>query len=220
MEYKYINEIQHDKRFGIIMPIHFDSLKSISVKDFPTEEIIGEVNHFLFQNGSPDYIWLRIPNDQYIFHGLKFLINLIKKAHPNQKIGTYVNCSILCNKLAQKGLLECDFIAVNINSIEPSNFGRVNPCCVDLSLEELLDGMARFKRTYKGHLGIYIMFFRGINDNVDNLKSLKNFLFDIKPDYISIGNYIGKGFEPISEGFKRTLEKSFDKVPFDVIFIF
>ncbi|MFW9937417.1 MAG: hypothetical protein ACFFD5_07190 [Candidatus Thorarchaeota archaeon] len=220
MEYKYLNEIQNDNQFGIIVPVHFNSLKLISAKDFPTEDIFREINHFIFQNGNPDYLWLKIPSDPYLFHQVKFLIQLIKKEYPDQKIGTYINCSILCNEIAQKGLLEYDFIAVNINSIEPSNFGKVNPSCADLSLEDLLEGMVRFKKDYNGHLGIYTIFFSGINDNIDNIDSLKNFLLEIKPDYLSIGNYIGKGFEPVSNGFKKILEENFGNVPFDVILTF
>jgi len=220
MEYKYISEIQHDSWFGLVAPIHLNSFKSISVKDFPTEEIFREINHFIFQNGNPDYLWFKIPNDPHIFHKIKLLIKVIKKYYPDQKIGTYINCSILCNEIAKKELLDFDFIAVNINSIEPSNYLKVNPYCIDIGLKDLLEGMVGFKKSYNGHLGIYTMFFSGINDDIDNIKSLKDFLIDIKPDYISIGNYVGKGFKPVSEEFKTTLKKSFDKVPFDVIFIF
>lgn len=220
MEYKFISEIQHDNRFGIVVPVHFDSIKSNSAKFFPTEEIFREINHFIFQNGNPDYIWLRIPNNPYLFYGIKFLIKLIKKYHLNQKIGAYINCSLICNEKIQKDLFDLDFIAVNINSIEPSNFLKVNPCCVDISLDELLEGTMRFKKNYKGHLGIYTMFFNGVNDNIDNINSLKRFLLKIMPDYISIGDYTDKGYNPISNEFKEILEACFRDAPYDVIFTF
>ena len=220
MEYKYLAKSEHTYRFGLVVPVQFDLQELYSVKDFPLEEIIREIDHFVFQNGNPDYIWLKIPNNLKLINGIKFLIKLIKKSNPYQKIGAYINCSIVCKKIAQKGLVDCDFIAININSIEPSNYGKVNPSCANLSLDELLEGMIEFNRNYKGHLGIYTMFFSGINDNIKSINSLKNFLLEIMPDYISIGNYTGKGFEPISIEFKKTLEENFEDVPFEVIYTF
>jgi len=207
-------------RFGTVLPVKYNVQNESYSNLFPTEEIFTEIKHFLYENEAPDYIWLTTPTSLILYPGFSVLVGLIKQLNPKQKIGTYLNCALICREEIQRDLSKYDFIAINLNSIESSNFLRINPYCEDVSLEAVLEGLRNLKKTFKGQLAIYTMFFKGINDNISSITSLKKFLLDIMPEYISIGTYTGKGFDPISNGFKKTLDTSFKDLPFDIDFTF
>jgi len=211
---------QITQRFGTVLPVKYKVPDGSHLDFFPYKEIFTEIKHFIYENEVPDYIWLTTPTSPILYPGFKVLMGLIKQLNPKQKIGIYLNCALICREDIQNDLLSYDFIAINLNSIEPSNFLRINPCCEDVSLKAVLEGLRNFKKKFKGQLAIYTMFFKGINDNVSSITSLKKFFLDIMPEYISIGTYSGRGFDPISNGFKKTLDTSFKDLPFDVDFTF
>jgi wyosine [tRNA(Phe)-imidazoG37] synthetase (radical SAM superfamily) len=85
---------------------------------------------------------------------------------------------------------------------------------------DVLKGIKEFKKEFKGKLGIYTMFLNGVNDNMKNVEDLKIFLLKVLPDHYSVSNYTLNGFRPVSDDFKKELEKALRYLPFKVNYTF
>ena len=219
MEYKFIKQVQDTQKLGKILPIDFDS-QNLNQTNL-AREIFIEIQNYIESNIKPDYIWLKGIGDPSYYVKIKELIKLIKEKYPAQKIGLNLNCAVFQYAKLRKNLIESDFIAINLNSLDPYNFAEINNCHECENPMEILKGIKEFSRLFKGHsLGIYTLLLKGINDNPRNIQNLKHFLLDVKPDHYSISNYTFNGFEPISDEFKTYLKEVLKDLPFEVIYVF
>ncbi len=64
------------------------------------------------------------------------------------------------------------------------------------------------------------MFLKGVNDKLENVEDLKIFLLKVRPDYYSVSNYTLNGYRPVSNNFKKEVEKSLKYLPFKVNYMF
>jgi wyosine [tRNA(Phe)-imidazoG37] synthetase (radical SAM superfamily) len=215
---KYLQEVKISPKYGKLLPINFNpyNLKSVSV--YPAEEIFYDIKSHILNCGSPDYIWLKAPNDLSIYPGLRRLIKLIKLEFPVQKIGLYTNSMLFQSREAREDFQECDLIATNLNSIDSHSFKSVCGCKEPVSLEDVKEGIKEFSKQFEGEIFIYTMFFKGTNDTVSCVKELKDFLLEILPDSLSIGEYAEGSFEPLSKEFKKYLRESFNDAPFNIYY--
>lgn len=220
MGYKYLQKIKISPKFGSLLPIDFNPYKLRSIQAYPAEDIYFEIKTFILNSGSPDYIWLNAPGDFSLYAGLRRLIKLIHLEYPDQKIGIYANSTLFQRKDIQDDLLECDLIAINLNSMNESNFSKLCACNEPVKLSDVKEGIKEFSKVFRGHLFIYTLFLKGVNDTVENVRELKDFLIEIHPTSFSIGEYLEGGFDPISPDFKSHLKQSFQDLPFDISFKF
>lgn len=218
--YIYIKEIQSSPKFGNILQIDFKFNKGYQIQFYPADEIFSEIKDYLAKKKSPDYIWLKGINDISLFLGFKRLLKMIKETFPNQKIGVYVNCSLLQHEKVRRQLTSCNLIVINLNSINPLNFHKCCMCNKDASVQDILKGIRVFRKDFKGHFSIYTMFLKDINDNLEDVVELKNFLLDIKPDHFSVNIFTGGDFEPVSDKFKEKVKDILSNLPFKVSFTF
>ena len=215
---KYLQQIKLSPKYGRLLPINFNPYNLKSVNVYPAEEIFYDIKSHILNCGSPDYIWLKSPNELSLYSGLKRLIKLIKIEFPTQKIGLYTNSILFQSKDAREDFQECDLIAINLNSIDPHSFRSVCCCKESVNLEDVKEGIKEFSDHFDGEIFIYTMFFKGTNDTVSCVKELKDFLLEILPDSLSIGEYAEGSFEPLSEEFKKYLKASFNDAPFNIYY--
>jgi wyosine [tRNA(Phe)-imidazoG37] synthetase (radical SAM superfamily) len=215
---KYLQPVKISPKYGRLLPINFNPYNLKSVNVYPAEEIFYDIKSHIQNCGFPDYIWLKAPNEFSLYPGLKRLIKLIKLEFPTQKIGLYTNSILFQSKDAREDFQECDLIAINLNSIDPHSFKSV--CCSKepVSLNDVKQGIKEFSDQFEGEIFIYTMFFKGTNDTISCVTELKDFLLDILPDSLSIGEYAERSFEPLSEEFKKYLKTSFNDVPFNIFY--
>lgn len=187
---------------------------------YPADEIYAEINDFFIKKNSPDYVWLKGINDKSLILGFQRLLNMIKGTFPNQKIGVYINASLLTEDHIRKALLICDLVVINLNSVIPAHFYKSCICQKDSDIQEILNGIRTFKKEYKGYFSIYTMFLRGINDNVKDLINLKNYITQVKPDHFSVNIFKGNGFQPVSDAFKVQIKNILQEIPLNVSFTF
>ncbi|MBY9004480.1 MAG: hypothetical protein KGD73_10945, partial [Candidatus Lokiarchaeota archaeon] len=114
----------------------------------------------------------------------------------------------------------CDLLAINLNSMDESNFSKLCACNEPVELKDVKNGIKEFAKDFQGHLFIYTLFLKGVNDTVENVRDLKDFLIEIQPNSFSIGEYLEGGFESISKEFKEYIKESFQDAPFDISFKF
>jgi wyosine [tRNA(Phe)-imidazoG37] synthetase (radical SAM superfamily) len=107
-----------------------------------------------------------------------------------------------------------------LNSMDESNFSKVCACNEPVKLNDVKKGIRDFARDFQGYLFVYTMFLNGVNDTVENVTELKDFIIEIRPHSFSIGEYTEGGFGPISREFKNYIKESFNDMPFEISFNF
>ena len=220
MEYRYVKAFEFNLNFGTLLSVDFSSSNDGSDLINATEEIFNEIRDCINTRGFPSLIWLKGITEAVNPSKFKLITKMIKKAYPKQKIGIYLNCGIFQDEDIRNIFYDCDLVAINLNTADYFQFSKINKCPEAINYMDVLEGIIEFSRKYKGKLGIYTMFLKGINDNISNVEKLKDLLLKVMPDYYSVSNYTLDGFEPVSKDFQDDLKKRLEKLPFNVIYMF
>lgn len=220
MDYKFIKTLEFNFNYGTIVAVDFSSFYDEANLININEEIISEIKDCVKNQGIPDLIWFKGIGDSIKYSNSKEIIEMIKQAYPYQKIGVYLNCAIFEDEIIREDFYGCDLVAINLNSVDPLNFTKINKCPESTKPIEVLEGIKEFSNHFKGKLGIYTMFLSSINDNIKNIEGLRKFLLEVMPDYYSISNYTLDGFKPVSDEFKKLLEEILKDLPFKVVYMF
>jgi len=220
MDYRFVKAFEFNYNFGTLLSVDFSSYNEGSDLINLTEEIFYEIRDCIHNRGTPSLIWFKGISDTVNHSNFQLITKMIKTVYPDQKIGVYLNCGIFQDIEVRNVFNGCDLVAINLNTVDDFHFSKINKCPDSLDPKELLEGILKFSKKFKGKLGIYTMFLKGINDNVRTVEKLKEFLLTVKPDHFSISNYTLDGFEPVSEEFKEILKKKLANLPFKVIYMF
>ncbi len=220
MEYRFVKTFEFNFNFGTLLSVDLGTYHESDNLMNSTEEIFNEIKDCVINRGIPELIWFKGIGDSLKHVNSKKIINLIKKEYSHQQIGIYLNCALFEDQEVRKEFYDCDVVAINLNSVNPEDFPKINKCPQFVSPLDVLKGIADFRKEYKGKLGIYSMFLKGVNDNIRNVESLKDFLLKIMPDHYSVSNYTLNGFKPVSDKFKQDLQEILRYVPFKVIYTF
>jgi len=220
MEYRYVKAFEFNFTFGTLLSVDFSSSNDTSDLINTTEDIFNEISDCIKVRGLPSLIWFKGINDNIKPSKFKLITKMIKKVYPKQKIGIYSNCGVFQDKEIRNVFYDCDLVAINLNTVDYFQFSNINKCSKSINSTDVLEGIIEFSKNYNGKLGIYTMFLKGINDNVENVVKLKEFLFKVMPDHYSVSNYTLDGFEPVSKEFKENLKEILENLPFNVIYMF
>ncbi|NVM36627.1 MAG: hypothetical protein HWN81_13610 [Candidatus Lokiarchaeota archaeon] len=220
MEYRLVKRIKLNFDSGVLLSIDFNLCRESNDLSKVTEEIINEIKDNIKNKGFPDYLWFRGIGNSLKYSSCKNIIDAIKEIYPHQKIGMYLNCELFQEEKLRNDFYKSDLVAINLNSIDSVDFSKINKCSNQVNSFDVLEGIKEFRKRFKGNLGIYTLFLRGINDNMKTIEQLKSFLLEIMPDHFSVSNYILDNFEPISEEFKKKIKEIFRYLPFKVIYMF
>jgi len=220
IQYKYLKKLEISSQFGKILPIDIDPRDNFSINR--NDEIIDELKNYIAKKEEPDYLWLNLRSNSEFYREFNNLISKIKNIFLNLKIGAYANSLLFQYEEIPKSLSSCDVIAINLNCVSS---GKCSKICVfneneKLTSQKMLNGIRDFKKNFNGYLSIYTILLGGINDSVEDIKALRDFISELKPDQITLGELKGKAYKSISEEFKSFVENYFSDLPFDVSFNF
>ena len=220
IQYKYLKKMEISSQFGKILPIDLEPRDNFSVNR--NDEIIYELKNYIVKKEEPDYLWLNLRSNSELYREFNNLISKIKEEFPNLKIGAYANSLLFQYEEIPKSLSLCDVIAINLNCVSAEKCSKIYIFNEDekLTSQKMLDGIRGFKKNFRGYLSIYTILLGGINDTVEDIKALRDFISELKPDQLSLGELTGKAYKSISEEFKSFAKSYFSDLPFEVSFNF
>ncbi|MFW9829123.1 MAG: hypothetical protein ACFFEY_16215 [Candidatus Thorarchaeota archaeon] len=218
--YRFVKAFEFNFNFGTLISVDFSSCCENSESNNITEAMFDEIIDYVEKKGIPNIFWFKGINESVVINNFETIIKMIREIYPNQKIGVYLNCGIFQDEEIINVFYECDLVAINLNTVEGIQFSKINKCPDSINPFEVLKKILDFSKNFKGQLGIYTMFLKGINDTMTNVKNLKDFLLQVKPDHFSISNYTLDGFKPVSKEFQEEIKKILNDLPFKVIFMF
>jgi len=149
-------------------------------------EIITELNDFFKNNPKPDYITFSGAGEPTLNIHIGKVIDYIKSNFKNIPIAVLTNGSLLNNKQVQKELLNADLILPSLDAATDIAFKKIDRPSNALKIEDYINGLIEFSKMFTGDLWLEIMILPGFNDDIENLRLLKEAIIKIKPKKIQL----------------------------------
>ncbi|MFW6040558.1 MAG: radical SAM protein [Thermoplasmatota archaeon] len=119
-------------------------------------------------------------------------INIEDKIESVKKMGYRVavisNASLIWDEGVRAELTKADWVSLKLDAVTPGIWKRINRPHRSLDLDQILEGIHDFSKTFKGRLNTETMMVKGLNDTTDEIKKIADEISDINADksYISI----------------------------------
>ena len=104
------------------------------------------------------------------------------------KVAVITNGSLFWREDVRQSLNKADWVSLKVDAFSEDIWHRVNRPHKLPKLETILKGMLKFAQTFDGELTTETMLVRGVNDDLDEIKRIAEFLAVLKPAraYIAI----------------------------------
>ncbi|MDP2941165.1 MAG: radical SAM protein [Candidatus Omnitrophota bacterium] len=115
------------------------------------------------------------------------LIAEIKKITPIA-VAVITNGSLLSDPQARQDLLRADLVVPSLDAAEEAAFARIDRPHPQIKLEQVIDGLAAFRKEFRGKIWLEVMLVAGVNDAPAQIKKLKEVIDKINPDKIQLNS--------------------------------
>jgi len=208
MKKQYLGAIIDHPLLGTTLPVDFNPLKTCSFncyycslgkttkmtmdreEFYPFQEIFQEIDTYLQQNENPDFLFLTGSGEPALYSKFGDLARKIKGKYPSIQTTAYSNASLLNDPGVRKDFCECDIMQFNLNAVRAEEFSQINRHHSNVKIEDVLDGLKKFKAEFKKPIWIHTIFVDNFNISEENIIGLRNFIADFNPD-----KYIIRKFE-------------------------
>ena len=158
---------------------------SVSRKEFYSpDEIFKEVSSKVktLQNSGEkiDYISFVPDGEPTLDINLGKEIDLLKPL--GIKIAVITNSSLLWDEDVRKDLMIADWVSIKIDTIDKKIWRKIDRPNGKLDFQKILSGIKTFASSFKGVMVTETMLVKGVNDNVESIKSTVEFIKQLNPD--------------------------------------
>jgi len=146
----------------------------------PTEEVLGELKEF--PQGKADFLTFSGKGEPTL---AKNIGEVIKGAGNirKEKIAVITNSSMLYREDARKDIISADVVMCKLDAATVRTFAVVNRPAGGVTLESIVDGIAKFGEEYKGKLALQIMF---VKENMNEAGAIASIAKKIAPDEVQL----------------------------------
>jgi len=152
---------------------------------YPRGEILGEVEERLRSGPRPDYVTLAGCGEPTLYSGLGELTRDIR-AMTTVPVALLTNGALFGDPALRSEAAEADLVLPSLDAGDEESFRYVNRPVEGLSLEEVVDGLAAFRREYGGPIWLEIMVLAGYSEVTRRLEDLAKAARRIRPDRIQL----------------------------------
>ena len=152
-------------------------------------EVLSEVKQRLAElDPPPDFITLAGSGEPALHKDLGWMIKELKKLGP--KVAVLTNATLIDDPQVRAELALADLVVPSLDAVTPQVFRRVNRPAQGLDPENIIQGLAEFKKHYSGKLWLEILLVEGVNDSEEELAKLVKAAERIGPDKVQLNTVI------------------------------
>jgi wyosine [tRNA(Phe)-imidazoG37] synthetase (radical SAM superfamily) len=165
--------------------------KTLIRKEYvPVNEILNEIEIFLREGSSSvDYVSLGGSGEPTLHSEIGRIIEGIK-AITSIPVAVITNGGLLYDQKVREDLLKADVILPSMDAVSPDVFEKINRPYPGFSIERMIEGLAEFRKAFKGQIWLEILFCKGVNDKPEELKKMKEVIERIQPDLIHLNTVV------------------------------
>jgi wyosine [tRNA(Phe)-imidazoG37] synthetase (radical SAM superfamily) len=185
----------------------------------PLDEIIADLDCRLAENCEFDYITLSGSGEPTLYSKTGELIEAIKK-RSRKPLAVLTNGSLLWNSEVCDAILEADVVLPSLDAGNPMSFDSINRPCEGLAFEQVVDGLEKFIRRFKGKTWLEVFLLGGIFDPHSQAQEIAKLVKRISPSITQLNTVARPPCEsyaqPVSREIMEHLSALFPK-PVEII---
>ncbi len=159
------------------------------------DEILNELDDILSGKPTIDYITLTGSGEPTLSIDLGYIINSIKKKHPDYKIAVLTNSVLLTDPIVRNELLDVSVVLPSIDGVSDEVFFKIDKPEEGIEIKSIIDGLIEFRKLFSGQIWIELFVIHGINDMKSELYKFKEVFTLINPDRIQLNSLDRPGVE-------------------------
>ncbi len=154
-----------------------------------------------------NYITLSGCGEPTLNTGIGEFIGGVKKIS-SVPVAVITNASLLGQKEVRQALSGVDLIVPSLDAVSPEIFQRMNRPLTGVQMNEVIEGLVSLRKEFRGKIWLEVMVVRGVNDELEHIRKLKDVIEKIGPDKIQINSPVRQTSEPgVLAADKRKLNK-------------
>lgn len=161
---------------------------------FNPDEILNDLSEVIRRNIQIDYITFSGSGEPTLSKDIGYLINKIKSTY-SIPVCVLTNGTLLYLEEVRNDLKNADVVMPSLDAVDEEMFRQINRPAKSLELTKVVHGLIKFRKIFKGKLILEILFVRGINDSLENIKKISSSVDKIKPDKIQLNTCVRPGTE-------------------------
>ncbi len=162
----------------------------------PYEKIVGEMEHYFSHSPDPDYITLSGSGEPALNSRMGEVIDYVKQRKPFVPVAVITNGTLLHNAKVREELMKADVVLPSLDAASEEAFHKINRPATGLSIEKCIDGLAEFRKEFKGEIWLEVFILPGYNDHDPELLKVKSAIERIRPDSVQLNTLDRPGTVP------------------------
>jgi len=151
------------------------------------EEIMRTLRSYLATYCDIDVLTITANGEPTLYPHLGELMDEINSIKGDLKTLILSNAGTIDNPHTQEVLMKFDTVKLSLDCATPRCLKRLDRAHKGIDVEQIKEGMLRFKKRYMGELIIEILMVEGINDAETEIEALNGFLKQLQPTRIDLG---------------------------------
>jgi wyosine [tRNA(Phe)-imidazoG37] synthetase (radical SAM superfamily) len=175
--------------------------KSVQRKKYFSERtVLQQIRQTLDSEQRIDYITFSGSGEPTLNSSLGTLIKKIKKI-TSIPVAVLTNSTLLTKKSVREALLQADLVVPSLDAATQEVFERINRPHPSLKIQNIIEGLKKFRQEFKGSIWLEILLVKGVNDSPSHIQKLKQAVNQVNPDRIQLNTVV----RPPAEDFARPL---------------
>lgn len=155
----------------------------------PLSAVIEEIGEALASAQDLDFVTISGSGEPMLYGDIAALISAIK-AMTQVPVAVVTNGTLLTSQTAREALYRADVVLPSLDAADDRTFNRIVRPPGGLSVEQVVAGLATFRRAFVGQIWLEIMLVSGLNDQPEQLERLKDAMDLILPDRIHLNTVV------------------------------
>jgi wyosine [tRNA(Phe)-imidazoG37] synthetase (radical SAM superfamily) len=153
------------------------------------EAVIAELSEWLQRGEQADYITLAGSGEPTLHSRFGEVIRFIRD-HTSIPVALLTNGTLLHLPEVRKQALQANVVKATLSSSHQDSFARIHRPCPEATFERLFSGESQFRREFSGSLWLEVFLLEGINSEVEEIESIADAAFRLKPDRIHLNTCV------------------------------
>lgn len=149
-------------------------------------EVKEKITNSKINNEPIDYLAIVPDGEPTLDKNLGELIDLLKPL--GFKVAVITNSTLLKIPGVRQDISKADWVSVKIDTLDEKIWRKIDRPHKNIVFDSMLNGIRAFSREYNGQLVTETMLVKDLNDDIENIKKVAEFIGEIKPSvaYLSI----------------------------------